>query len=96
MEPEWTRSIPSKTICDFFYVFYVVFAVILVISLVGTVLTLFNMKKLGLAGVLLAIQGLVIMALAAAKALFTYLICDRALLSKEGFLLRTVLGCGQI
>ena len=97
MEPEWTRSIPSTTVCDFFYAFYLVFAVFFVVTIITTAISLFHMKKLGLAGVLLAIQGLVLMALAATKALFNYLICDRALLGKEGFgYLTTVLGCGQL
>jgi hypothetical protein len=97
MEPEWMRKIPSSTICDFFYTFYIVFAVFFVFTLATTVISFFHMKKFGLAGVLLAIQGLVIVGLAATKALFNYLICDRALLGKEGFgLFMRVAGCGQL
>ena len=97
MEPEWMRKIPSSTVCDFFYAFYIVFAVFFVITIITTAISLFHMKKLGLAGVLLAIQGLVIMGLAATKALFNYLICDRALLGNEGFgAFKTIIGCGQL
>jgi len=97
MEPEWTRTIPSSTICNFFYAFYIVFAVFFVITLVTTAISFFKLKKLGLAGVLLIIQGLVVMALAATKALFNYLVCERALLVKEGFWLsmKGIFGCGQ-
>jgi hypothetical protein len=97
MEPEWTRKIPSKTICDFFYAFYLINLVFLVISLVMAVTSFFHMKKLGFAGVLLTIQGFLMIAIGVTQMLFNYLICDRALLSKEGFgFMRTVLGCGQL
>jgi hypothetical protein len=82
MEPEWTRSIPSTTICNFFYVFYVVYAFLFVIAAVSAVMSLFHMKKLGLMGILLAIQGLVISGIAGTMMLFNYLVCDRALLGK--------------
>ena len=98
MEPEWTRKIPSTTVCDFFYALYVIFMAFFVITIVIAVISFLNMKKLGLAGVLLAIQALVLMALAATKALFNYLICDRALIKKEGFnkWFRALGGCGQL
>ena len=31
MEPNWTKNIPSSTVCNFFYMFFVVYAVIFVV-----------------------------------------------------------------
>jgi hypothetical protein len=82
MEPEWMRKIPSSTICDFFYAFYVVYVVLFLIAALSAVMSLFYMKKLGLMGVLLAVQGLVVSGIAGTMMLFNYLVCDRALLAK--------------
>jgi len=82
MEPEWMRKIPSSTVCDFFYAFYVIYVVLFLLAAVVLVMAFFNMKKLGLAGVMLAIQGLVVSGIAGTMMLFHYLVCDRALLGK--------------
>jgi hypothetical protein len=82
MEPDWTRRIPSKTICDFFYAFYVVYVIILAISVVTTLIAFFHMKKFGFVGILMGVQGLVVSGIAATMMLFNYLVCDRALLGK--------------
>jgi hypothetical protein len=80
MEPEFTKQIPSSTVCNFFYIFFVVYAVLAVLSLIATV-GLFGMaKKLGAAGVASGVGYMFMMALAGTQALFFYLICDRALL----------------
>jgi uncharacterized membrane protein len=80
MEPEFTKQIPSSTVCNFFYIFFVVYAVIAVLALLTTV-GLFSMtKKMGGAGIAGGIGYLLMMALAATQALFFYLICDRSLL----------------
>ena len=92
MEPQWTKQIPSETICNFFYIFYMVYAVIAVISLIGLigVFTFLKVPK-GQIGAL-GIQSLIGLALATTQMLFLYLICDRALkpaavadAEKEGF-----------
>jgi len=97
MEPEWTRKIPSSTICNFFYAFYIVFAVFFVITLVTSAIYFFHLKKLGTAGVILIVQTLVMGGIALTQTLFNYLVCDRALIRKEGFgWLKVVAGCGQL
>ena len=83
MEPEWTRNIPSSTICNFFYAFYVAYVVLFIIAAVTTVIAFFHMKKLGLTGVMLAVQGLVVSGIAGTMMLFNYLVCDRALIGKS-------------
>lgn len=80
MEPEFTKQIPSTTVCNFFYIFFVIYALITVLTLVGTI-GLFGMaKRMGALGVASGIGYLFVTALAGTQALFFYLICDRALL----------------
>ena len=83
MEPEWMKQISSKSVCDFFYVFFIVYAVLFAFSLVATIATLFNMKKLGAAGLFMAIQALIITAIPGIMMMFHYIICDRALLANQ-------------
>ena len=82
MEPQWMKQIPSKTICDFFYVFYIVYAAIFVMVVLLTIGTFFSAKKLGMGGIAMGLQGIAMSLLAGTTALFYYLICDRALLGK--------------
>ena len=81
MEPEWTRKIPSSSICNFFYVFFVIYAILFAISLLATIGSFTFAKKLGGAGIVLGIQSLIMTGIAGTAVLFYYLICDRALLS---------------
>jgi hypothetical protein len=81
MEPSWTKSIPSETICNFFYAFFVLYAVILALSLL-TVIGLFNFgKNMGNFGLMIGIQGILTSLIAGTMMLFYYLLCDRALLA---------------
>ena len=80
MEPEWTKKIQSSTICNFFYVFYVVYLVLFILAVLSTIGIFVYSKKLGAAGIGMAIQGLIISGMGATITLFYYLICDRALL----------------
>jgi hypothetical protein len=82
MEPEWTRQIPSSTICNFFYAFFVIYAVLFVLSVAATIGAFGITKKLGAAGVAIGIQGLIMTAIGGTMMLFYYLICDRALLAR--------------
>lgn len=81
MEPEWTRKIPSSSICNFFYAFFVIYAILFAVSILATIGVFSYMKKLGGAGIALGIQGLITTALGGTIMLFYYLICDRALLA---------------
>lgn len=83
MEPQWMKSISSETVCNFFYVFFIVYAVVFALSLVALIGTLFSMKKLGSAGLFMAIQGVLITAIPGIMMMFYYIICDRALLGKQ-------------
>ena len=88
MEPEWTRQIPSSTICNFFYAFFVIYAVLFVLSILATVGVFSFTKKLGSAGVAIGLQGLIMTAIGGTMMLFYYLICDRALLAKAAVEMR--------
>ena len=81
MEPEWTRKIPSSSICNFFYAFFVIYAIFFIVSIISTIGIFSVSKKLGGAGIALGIQSLIITALGGTAMLFYYLICDRALLA---------------
>jgi hypothetical protein len=81
MEPAWMKKIQSSTICNFFFIFYIVYLVIFVLSVISLIGTVVYMKKMGPAGLSLAIQAVLMTGLATTATLFYYLICDRALLS---------------
>ncbi len=81
------KNISSETVCKFFYIFYVLYAILAVLGIVGLIVGLATASGKNLfmvfAGML---PGLVATLVAVVSALFTYLICDRALLAKtEGF-----------
>ena len=80
MEPEWMKKIPSSTICNFFYGFYVVYLVLFILSVISTIGIFVYSKKLGAAGIAMAIQSLLLTGIGGTITLFYYLICDRALL----------------
>jgi len=82
MEPEWTKQIPSSTICNFFYAFFVIYLILFILSLAVTLGIFGYSKKLGAAGFAMGIQGLLMTGIGGTMMLFYYLICDRALLAK--------------
>ncbi len=85
MEPEWTKAIPSESICNFFYVFFVLYAVFAALALITTFGVFSFGKQMGNFGIVLGIQSIITFLMAATFALFYYLICDRALLAgKKG------------
>jgi hypothetical protein len=76
-EPDFTKKISSKTICDFFYYFfwaYVILGGLSLLALVGTAM----MAKATPWGSIIS-YGLTF-AIAAITALFHHLVCSRALL----------------
>ena len=86
-EDEWMKNISSDTVCKFFYIFYVLYAILAVLGIVGLIVGLATASGKNFfmifAGML---PGLIATLVAVVSALFTYLICDRALLAKsEGF-----------
>lgn len=83
MEPEWTKNISSEVVCNFFYFFYVIYAVLAVFTVFSFIALFFvNLPKSVL--VVTGIQGLLMVGIATATALFHYLVCARALLPSIG------------
>lgn len=80
MEPEWTKAISSRTVCDFYYILFVIRAVVLALLTGGFLYTLMLAKKSmnPMTGPLLFTQVGAILILVL-DTLFNYLICERAL-----------------
>ena len=83
MEPTWMKPVTSRTVCDFFYILFWARVIAAVVVVLLMVFTIFNMKKgsLELYAALLT-QGLVL-SIVVVDAMFTYLICERALITAE-------------
>lgn len=81
---QWTDTIASHVICDYFYIFFVIFSVMAAISFIGGVY-IFTTTKMPF-GILMAIIFNILLSggVYSITALFLYLICDRAL-PKNGF-----------
>jgi hypothetical protein len=84
MEPEFTKAISNRVVCNFFFIFFVIYAIFTAISVLGLIgmLTFLKVPK----GVMIAqsFYALLVVALAGTQMLFHYLICDRALQPSTG------------
>lgn len=80
MEPEWTKAIPSRTVCDFYYVLFIIRAVVLALLIGGFIYTLTLAKKstspMTVPLLFTQVGAILILVL---DTLFNYLICERAL-----------------
>jgi hypothetical protein len=88
MEPQWSKQIPSTTVCGTYYWIFVVYAVFFGISVLGTVGMLVGMKLPKQIAVPVGFFGLLMSAVLATLALFQYLVCARALLGEETVTIR--------
>ena len=80
MEPEWTKAISSRTVCDFYYILFIIRAVVLALLIGAFVYTLAVARKSvsPMTGPILFTQvGAILILLL--DTLFNYLICERAL-----------------
>lgn len=80
MEPEWTRTISSNTICSTYYYIFVLNAAIFLFAIVGTIALLLKVKMTNGMMIGVGINGILTAIIAAIFALFQYLVCSRALL----------------
>jgi hypothetical protein len=79
MEPEWTKSIPSWAVCNWFYAFFFVNIVVFIAAVAGTLLLL-GVKGMPKAIIVSKMITYVLLGvMGATNALFYYIICDRAL-----------------
>jgi hypothetical protein len=76
MEPDWTKPIPNRTVCDFYYLFFWFRAIAAGLLLLTLIFAMSYSKKID--GLLL-LTFVVSSAIVVTDTLFSYLICDRAL-----------------
>lgn len=81
-EPNWTKQITSEQVCSFFYAFAIVYVIIAVLSFIIAIVLLFRSKSPFHVFLPTLINFVITGSLAFITALFHYLICQRALLSK--------------
>ena len=82
MEPQWMEQISSKSVCDLYYIIFVIYAILGAVALVNVVFVLFMKLPLGLK-LSMAAQSIIMAAVLVVLSLFQYIVCDRALLTKE-------------
>jgi len=80
MEPDWTKPIPNRTVCDFYYLFFWFRAVAAGLLLLTLIFTMTYSKKVNSLLLLSFIAG---SAIVVTDTLFSYLICDRALTPRQ-------------
>lgn len=76
-EVEWTKGIPTETICQYFYALFFIIAIYAGVVLLVDVYLVVKVPKIGWMTVLRTVPFL---ALAVANGLFLYLLCARSLL----------------
>lgn len=81
-EPNWTKQISSEQVCSFFYAFAIIYVVVAVISFIAAIVLLFRSKSPFYVFLPALINLVISGSIAFITALFHYLICQRALLSK--------------
>ena len=82
MEPQWMEQISSKSVCDLYYIIFVIYAILGAVAVVNVIMVLFMKIPLSLK-LSMAAQGIIMAAVLVVLSLFQYIVCDRALLSKE-------------
>jgi len=82
MEPQWMEQISSKSVCDLYYIIFVIYAILGAVAVVNVVMVLFMKIPLSLK-LSMAAQGIIMAAVLVVLSLFQYIVCDRALLTKE-------------
>ena len=81
-EPSWTKQISSEQVCTFFYAFAFINIAIALIAFISAILLVFKSKSPFIVFLPSFISLVISGSLAFITALFHYLICQRALLSK--------------
>ena len=82
MEPQWMEQISSKSVCDLYYIIFVIYAILGVIAVANVIAILFMKLPLTLKLSMTA-QGIIMSVVLVVLSLFQYIVCDRALLTKD-------------
>lgn len=76
-EADWTKGIPTETVCQYFYVLFIIVAVYAGIIILVDIYLVVKAPRIGWGATL---RTLPVLAIAVANALFLYLLCARSLL----------------
>jgi len=76
------EQISSKSVCDLYYIIFVIYAILGLIAVVNVIIVLFMKLPLTLK-LSMAAQGIIMAAVLVVLSLFQYIVCDRALLTKD-------------
>jgi len=79
MEPAWTKTIPSSTICDWYYLLFMINVVVFALLLVSMVILALSRGAKGGAFIMQFLTNVILAVFAGTNSLFYYLMCDRAL-----------------
>lgn len=82
MEPEFTKAVSSRFVCDYLYFYFWLVVVVVGLSVIGTIVGLFAKGPL-LYKILFALPNLFVAALGILTALSLYVICERGLHPEE-------------
>lgn len=82
-EPEWTKSIPNETVCNYYY--YLSVAILIIGGVNIAFLAYFVVTNVKLRGILLVtlVSQILMLAIAYYIYLFAYLTCTRSLVEKR-------------
>ena len=83
MEPEFTKAVSSRFVCDYLYFYYWLAVVVAGLSVIGTGAAVVLAKGGILQKILMALPNLFVAALAVLTALSLYIICERGLRPEE-------------
>ncbi len=83
MEPEFTRAISSRFVCNYLYFYYWLAVVVAGLSLLGTGAAVVLTKGSVVQKILMALPNLFVSALAVLTGLSLYIICERGLRPEE-------------
>lgn len=79
MEPEFTRAVSSRFVCDYLYFYYWLAVVVAVLATIGSIGAAVAMKGSILTKFIVALPNLFVSALAVLTSLSLYIICERGL-----------------
>ena len=83
MEPEFTKAITSRFVCDYLYFYYWLAVVVAGLSVLGTGAAILLTKGGIVQKILVALPNLFVASLAVLTALSLYIICERGLRPEE-------------
>jgi len=81
IEPDWMKSIPSSSICQYFFVIFALVAGMAALVVVQDILVIVSTR--GKKGWGFLLRAMIAFILPVVNALFLYILCSRSLLEKS-------------